>query len=168
MVCVSLCPPTFVQCNANEVKIETSRKIANSDCQCPEWKCMQAKQQKGKQAEKANASSVHLLALLITRHFSNYMSVFVSCVAQVHIPVLTIQQCSEDGKTYRPGDWFISSDCSGSCQCLAGGNVGCVSLCPPVQVKCLPNEEQIKSLRKIPNSNCTCPYFQCVKRKAKG
>ena len=90
----------------------------------------------------------------------------------VHIvqdqPVLTIQQCSDGGKTYKPGDRFISADCTGSCQCRAGGSVGCVSLCPSTLVQCRVDEVKIRSSRKIANSDCTCPVRKCMKVEQKG
>ena len=82
--------------------------------------------------------------------------------------MLTMQQCSDGKKMYKPGDRFISADCTGSCQCHPGGSISCVSLCPPVQVRCAADEEKIKLARKVPNSNCTCPRWQCVKSKTKG
>ena len=83
-------------------------------------------------------------------------------------PMIVVQQCIDGEKTYNPGNRFISSDCSGFCRCNPGGEVSCTSLCPPVLVRCGIDEERIKFLRTIPNSNCTCPQWRCVKREQTG
>ena len=79
--------------------------------------------------------------------------------------MIETKQCHVDGKTYQPGDKFISADCSGYCQCSPSGGFGCVSLCPPTFIRCAPDEEKIKRSRKIPNSNCTCPDWKCEKTR---
>ena len=76
--------------------------------------------------------------------------------------------CLDGGKTYQPGDRFISSDCTGSCVCHQGGTTSCVSLCPPRIVQCDIDEIKVKYSRKIGNNECTCPDWKCEKVKRKG
>ena len=79
-----------------------------------------------------------------------------------------LEFCYDGERKYKPGDRFITEKCDGSCVCGPGGSMSCVSLCPPVNIKCDTDEVKINSLRKIANSNCTCSETKCVKRNIKG
>ena len=81
---------------------------------------------------------------------------------------LFLETCVVDEHSYNLGDGFVSADCSGYCKCHPGGSVFCVSLCPPEGITCQHNEDAIQLSRKIPNSNCTCPTWRCLRKSQQG
>ena len=74
--------------------------------------------------------------------------------------------CYSEGKSYDIGATFISADCKSRCTCQGHDNVNCVSLCPPLMVKCKPNEEMKHTDEPAqPGSKCTCKTPVCVPSK---
>lgn len=78
---------------------------------------------------------------------------------------LFLDKCLINGRSYNLGEDFVSADCTGYCKCKEGGVVLCVSLCPPEAIKCQHHEKTIELSRKVPNSDCTCPTWRCLKRQ---
>lgn len=71
--------------------------------------------------------------------------------------------CSLFGKKYNIGDRFTNPDCSGMCKCTGSNNIECVSLCPPVIVKCSANERLANMIvPAFKGSECTCTVPECV------
>jgi len=69
--------------------------------------------------------------------------------------------CRVDGVTYGVGRRFASKDCTSECVCRSNGQVSCVSMCPPVNLKCGPGEKQkVVTAQRI--GGCTCPTTTCV------
>ena len=93
--------------------------------------------------------------------YLSHMDIYWKCV---HLS----DKCIDGKNIYKPGDDFVMPDCSGYCKCHPGGGIGCVSLCPPEGITCQQNEDRMQSLRKIPNSNCTCPTWSCLKKGNQG
>eukprot|EP00795_Rhopilema_esculentum_P016580 gene16580-8004_t len=71
--------------------------------------------------------------------------------------------CKFQNNTYKAGEEFISGDCRGKCKCYGDNNLGCVSLCPPEQVVCGPNEKRVQVKVPVGSSKCTCTRDRCVK-----
>ncbi|KAK2553374.1 hypothetical protein P5673_025351 [Acropora cervicornis] len=72
-----------------------------------------------------------------------------------------LKQCGKD----KLNKWFFNGDCSGRCKCTVGG-ISCVSLCPPIAVRCSPGMEKITfRLPMDEDATCTCPREKCVERK---
>lgn len=72
-----------------------------------------------------------------------------------------LKQCGKD----KLNKWFFNGDCSGRCKCTLGG-ISCVSLCPPIAVRCSPGMEKITfRLPMDEDATCTCPREKCVERK---
>ena len=68
------------------------------------------------------------------------------------------------GERHRIGEFFETKDCGGYCRCTSPDSVGCVSLCPPHGIFCLPGTRKVRTV--IPafrGSKCTCPSWKCVK-----
>ena len=71
--------------------------------------------------------------------------------------------CTIAGKEYEPGQKFISEDCTGYCTCKAANSVSCVSLCPPMLVRCHIGEKIEEFNDYIDGSKCYCKRERCVK-----
>ena len=68
------------------------------------------------------------------------------------------------GERHRIGEFFETKDCRGYCRCTSPDSGGCVSLCPPHGIFCLPGTRKVRTV--IPafrGSKCTCPSWKCVK-----
>ncbi|XP_028404372.1 SCO-spondin-like [Dendronephthya gigantea] len=100
--------------------------------------------------------------------FTRGILLLMSILRCSSMPDHMIDTCSDGGRMYKPGERFISVDCSGSCVCGRDGGVSCVSLCPPKDIRCKMDEEKVPFSRSIANSTCKCPEWRCEKRKIIG
>ncbi|XP_022781312.1 otogelin-like [Stylophora pistillata] len=67
-------------------------------------------------------------------------------------------------KNRAPKEWFINDSCTGRCRCQYGG-IACVSLCPPMVVKCPSSMEEEAYDHPVDNTGkCTCKRRRCVSK----
>lgn len=68
----------------------------------------------------------------------------------------------EECRSKIPNELFINENCTGRCRCRLSG-IACVSLCPPMKVKCSSDAE--KETYKQPIGHCACDRERCVKKE---
>nr|QNH72522.1 toxin candidate TRINITY_DN5150_c0_g1_i1 [Ceriantheomorphe brasiliensis] len=71
------------------------------------------------------------------------------------------ETCVYKGKHYPINERFIPDDCSGVCKCKGNKGFGCVSLCPPVGMKCKPGMELEYYRQPVGDSGCFCERPRC-------
>lgn len=71
--------------------------------------------------------------------------------------------CIVNGRTYRSGEKFVSSDCLSKCTCHPGGNIFCIPLCLSQGNACKLDEQAVQTQENVPNTTCTCSVLKCVK-----
>lgn len=72
--------------------------------------------------------------------------------------------CEYDGALHKVGEYFETKDCNGYCRCTGPRSLLCVSLCPPVNIYCIPGTRKVRTVEPaFRGSNCTCPSWKCVK-----
>ena len=68
--------------------------------------------------------------------------------------------------THNIGGHFVNEWCTGYCECTGPDAAQCVSLCPPVYVRCPPHSKTVRTkVPALPGSFCTCPSWKCVQCK---
>ncbi|XP_032220011.2 uncharacterized protein LOC116603110 [Nematostella vectensis] len=71
--------------------------------------------------------------------------------------------CFVDGIMHKPGERFTNKECTAWCKCNSKGGYRCVSLCPPVMIKCPENQRvAYHEVHAVPESTCTCKRPHCV------
>ena len=80
-------------------------------------------------------------------------------------PSIKKKMCVYQGKSHEIGKTFVSADCKGQCSCHEKGKgfeIRCVSLCPPMMVRCKSNEiMKHVDIPIHPGSKCTCNRPVC-------
>ena len=82
----------------------------------------------------------------------------------LNIIIYFSEYCEIFGERHKVGEYFVPKDCHGYCRCSGPESFGCVSLCPPHGIYCIPGTRKVRTVRPVfPGSNCTCPSWKCVK-----
>jgi len=84
-----------------------------------------------------------------------------TCRRPVCVSAAKEKVCKANGKVYKPGETYVPDSCGALCVCQERGE-RCVSLCPPVGVKCL-SDETLKYVEEPVGygSKCTCRRPVC-------